>query len=761
MGGILGTSKNDCPNEGGDGDTGNKNDNKRQAAATTMTASASVDANEEPPSKKQCVEDPHQNVGGNDNGQNQQQWQKQQRDGKKTSNKKQKTKHMDPRILKVRKTIQEGCRTNDLASAMNAYEDALRQGIRIEAQSYYNLLNLCDGLDRDERKVHVGTPKQQQQQNPGESKNTSSEDPSTAAPPTAVVIDSKQRQKYVFAIKQRMQSKEVNLPLNETAYSAIVKILSKNKEFQKAEEILEEAETVQQCKPKLRLYASLLHAYCDGERLTDALKCWKRLRQRAFALQQKKASKNNSATKDGGNGASAFAPDGMDVTEREYLPLLRCAVRASSGGASHNNGSDLVMEDVLTRLAEDVPVPAKDTVSAIDEWFELQNKNSSNPPKPSSSRTTIQELLDNIRAHDAISEPSPRMGPVVAATELGSWTISRACSIDGTTGVLLDGCLKGHTLHPVPLSDQSFRDMTTMNESIVQIGNIQGNAHSKFQGGRKGKKRKTFSPEDRRNEWERFNNFLEQQVRLMKQPYDVVIDGANIGYFKQNFAFAPKHVDYEQIDWVVRHFTEKLGKKVLLVMHNRHFSRHMLPEKYRGLYDAWISEGILYKTPPGMNDDWFWMHAALKYKTLVVTNDEMRDHHFQMMAPKFFLRWKERHQIHFDFGVWEDETSSNNSNINSNSNTISGRRPRQVLLTYPDVYSRRIQRVDDGLVVPLTKRGDENRFLDGCHVASEKEPEKELYLCVRPKSAGQAINHPQTNKTKENQSPVGGCFDGR
>jgi ribonuclease P protein 3 len=196
-------------------------------------------------------------------------------------------------------------------------------------------------------------------------------------------------------------------------------------------------------------------------------------------------------------------------------------------------------------------------------------------------------------------------------------------------------------------------------------------------------------------------------------------------------------------------------------MHNRHFSRHMLPEKYRGLYDAWISEGILYKTPPGMNDDWFWMHAALKYKTLVVTNDEMRDHHFQMMAPKFFLRWKERHQIHFDFGVWEDETSSNNSNINSNSNTISGRRPRQVLLTYPDVYSRRIQRVDDGLVVPLTKRGDENRFLDGCHVASEKEPEKELYLCVRPKSAGQAINHPQTNKTKENQSPVGGCFDGR
>ena len=739
MGGILGTSKNNSLNDGSGGDAGSENDKKRQAtSAPTMTtsasASASVDANKEPPSKKQRVgKDPLQTVGGNVNGQKKQQpWQKQQRDGKKTSNKKQKTKHMDPRILKVRKTIQEGCRTNDLASAMNAYEGALREGIRIEAQSYYNLLNLCDGLDRNERKVHVGTPKEQpqpQQQNSGNTKNTSSEDPSTAVPPTAIVIDSKQRQEYIFAIKQRMQSKEVDLPLNETAYSAIVKILSKNKEFQKAEDILDEAETVQQCKPKLRLYASLLNAYCDAERLTDALKCWKRLRQRAFALQQKKKA---SAANDG-----AFAPDGMDVTEREYLSLLRCAVKTCLGEAAFlSDGSDLVMEDILTRLAEDIPVPAKATVSAIDEWFELQNKKSkdnSNPSLALPSRTTVQELLDNIRAHDAISEPSPRMGPVVTATQLGTWTISRACSIDGTTGVLLDGCLKGHKLNPVPLSDQSFRDMTAMNESIVQIGNIQGNAHSKFQGGRKGKKRQNFSPEHRRNEWKRFSNFLELQVRLMKQPYDVVIDGANIGYFKQNFAFAANHVDYEQIDWVVRHFSEKLGKKVLLVMHNRHFSKHMLPQKYKGLCDSWISEGILYKTPPGMNDDWFWMHAALKYKTLVVTNDEMRDHHFQMMAPKFFLRWKERHQMHFDFGVWEDKTSSN-SKINIHRGA-SGRRPRQVMLSYPDLYSRRIQRVDDGLVVPLTKRGDENRFLDGCHVASDTEPEKELYLCVRPSSA--------------------------
>ena len=124
--------------------------------------------------------------------------------------------------------------------------------------------------------------------------------------------------------------------------------------------------------------------------------------------------------------------------------------------------------------------------------------------------------------------------------------------------------------------------------------------------------------------------------------------------------------------------TKKLGKKVLLVMHNRHFSRHMLPQQYKSLCDSWINDGILYKTPPGMNDDWFWMHAALKYKALVVTNDEMRDHHFQMMAPKFFLRWKERHQIHFDFGLWGKESDRSSPNHEQIRCSSSGRFPRQV-----------------------------------------------------------------------------------
>ena len=155
-----------------------------------------------------------------------------------------------------------------------------------------------------------------------------------------------------------------------------------------------------------------------------------------------------------------------------------------------------------------------------------------------------------------------------------------------------------------------------------------------------------------------------------------------------------------------------------MVIHSRHFASNMMPREYIPLERKWKEEGVLYCTPPGMNDDWFWLHAALHCgpTTLVVTNDEMRDHHFQMLAARSFLRWKDRHQIHFSFGAWQKDHT------------------REVKLVYPDVYSRRVQCVEDGLVIPRAKRGDERRFLDGTHVASEDEPAEEMYECIRPTS---------------------------
>ncbi|KAL3936699.1 MAG: hypothetical protein SGBAC_008043 [Bacillariaceae sp.] len=556
----------------------------------------------------------------------------------------------DPVVLDIRRRIQFGCRDNNLAAAMTAYHEAIENKVKVEAQSFYNLLNLCDGL---ERSVHVGTPK---------GKSTPS-DGNNEIP----IVDEATRLKFAFQLRDHM--KKLNLPLNEAAYSAIVRMLSKSKEFDQALAILEESETVQQCKPKLRLYSSLLIAYCEAFRMLDALEIWRKL----------------TAKK-------------LHASEKEYAALMQCAT--STGDAT-------VFERVLSDLAEDVLVPSKGTVSRILEWFELAHSfHTSALTKRRADETKVRALLDQIRTGE--KEAPPNMGPVV---NVNAWQLSSACPIGMKSGTLQTGCLKGCNLNPVNISQRAWNEMRDMNEKIVTEGQVEGH-NTQFQGGKKGRKRMDFSQEDRIKEWQGFANFLEAIGHV-----DVVIDGANVGCFEKNFARAPKHIDYYQIDWVVQHFA-KMGKKVLVVLHERHFAKHMMPDEFRWLEQKWLTNKNLYKTPRGMNDDWFWLHVAYTHQSLVVSNDEMRDHHFQMLAPRTFLRWKERHHAHFDFGNWITAED--------------GSRQKEVVLTLPETYSRRLQRVEDGLVIPLAKRGDSNRFMDGGHVASDDEPEEETYLCIRP-----------------------------
>jgi hypothetical protein len=51
-------------------------------------------------------------------------------------------------------------------------------------------------------------------------------------------------------------------------------------------------------------------------------------------------------------------------------------------------------------------------------------------------------------------------------------------------------------------------------------------------------------------------NINNVQVHTERTPksctYDVIVDGANVGYYKQNFNGAPTHIDYRQVDWMVK-----------------------------------------------------------------------------------------------------------------------------------------------------------------------------------------------------------------
>ncbi|XP_062090805.1 proteinaceous RNase P 1, chloroplastic/mitochondrial-like [Humulus lupulus] len=148
-------------------------------------------------------------------------------------------------------------------------------------------------------------------------------------------------------------------------------------------------------------------------------------------------------------------------------------------------------------------------------------------------------------------------------------------------------------------------------------------------------------------EKEKHSNFQKFQKWLdYYGPFEAVIDGANVGLFSQKI-FRPS-----KINAVANGIRQKFPSKKwpLIVLHNRRVSGPKMNEPAnRAFIDRWKNADALYATPTGSNDDWYWLYAAIKFKSLLVTNDEMRDHTFQLLGNDFFPRWKERHQVRFTF----------------------------------------------------------------------------------------------------------------
>jgi len=90
---------------------------------------------------------------------------------------------------------------------------------------------------------------------------------------------------------------------------------------------------------------------------------------------------------------------------------------------------------------------------------------------------------------------------------------------------------------------------------------------------------------------------------------------------------------------MVNHFLRQ-NKKVLLVLHSRHIYGDGVPNEAQSIIQSWKTAQILRMAPPGHNDDWHWLYLTMcrPGRTLLVTNDEMRDHHFQMLAQRSFTR---------------------------------------------------------------------------------------------------------------------------
>jgi proteinaceous RNase P len=195
-----------------------------------------------------------------------------------------------------------------------------------------------------------------------------------------------------------------------------------------------------------------------------------------------------------------------------------------------------------------------------------------------------------------------------------------------------------------------------------------------------------------------WNDFLRWIVEN-EGKFDCVIDGANVGFYKTNYVGAPKTIEYQQIDWIV-HQLRSEGYNPLVVLHCRHLENKKLSSAYTDIISAWKNKKIVYATPHGCNDDWYWLYIAVHWNcSLVITNDIMRDHHFGLLSPRWFGRWRERHQCYFNFGAWECTEKR-----------------RKVIFSKPLSYSHRSQKIEDsdrvnlGFYFPLSTYDEGNNW---------------------------------------------------
>lgn len=245
---------------------------------------------------------------------------------------------------------------------------------------------------------------------------------------------------------------------------------------------------------------------------------------------------------------------------------------------------------------------------------------------------------------------------------------------------------------------------------------------------------------DKIHEFEKFTTWLNRQVDL-HGPYDYVLDGANIGFHghsKREAAFRKVAAARRQrpasdgarktpvgsfassdnggtsadgagisvkgsgafyctqIERVLEAVHQVAPTaRTLVILHVSHTDSRFLQPAEAALVHRWRRAGALFVSPPGMNDDWYWLYAALASgdQCKVVSNDEMRDHHFGMLHARALLSWKERHVVHFNMPPWSS----------------SSQRPA-LLLSLP--YSRAMQESAGGLwhlpwVSDLSRAGEQ------------------------------------------------------
>ena len=550
--------------------------------------------------------------------------------------------------------IAESCKQMDLRGAFQSYREYKAMGVFPSFDDACNLLSLVAGLG---------------------------EQGSSAGP--LRVTEPPQDVEACSTVFRDLKEREVQL--NENNYTAVIRCLSMNDRSGEALELYREMKS-HGIPPKLRTFTHLLAAHSHRG---DKEVC--------FELYKDITEKNN-----------------LYPSEKDYVSMLKVCELCR----------DMQFYSILSSMMEDILVPRnKDsTWGILRKWFSEVEHGFVVTESALSIETGILSCHgQKLRSIDLdVTTRKILLSQVNAlASQREESVLSASAAQNGSDGDIVLGGGKGKLSKERLLNmqkhkykaEERWQQFTAWVEGVVRETVDDPNAAHKNNMARSHGGEVPSSDLVRRA-------MLGEEVfsasALYK--YDVIIDGANVGYYKTNYDGAPTHVDFTQLDWAVQQLKQD-GHRPLVMLHCRHVDPRRMPVEAEEFVTAWKKEGLLYETPHGCNDDWFWLYLAVILRAKVLTNDEMRDHTFQMLSPRWFDRWRERNQIHFSFGTWQprhfetdEDKSVAGSTVTDKSNkdkNYRNRMWRKCLFQKPRMYSYRMQSLQDGKSYAFPAEGDE------------------------------------------------------
>eukprot|EP01035_Chromulina_nebulosa_P025750 gene25750-33629_t len=432
--------------------------------------------------------------------------------------------------FKLEAFISKCCRELDLENAYVMYQEAKAKAVKPNSSTFCNLLSLVAGLG--DQGSGAASVRQVQ-------------------PPNNIT--------YAFQVYEDMRS--LHIPLQECDFTALIRCCCCNHCSDKALALYSDMKSLNII-PKLRTFYPLLRVLLtdflsnNDTRIHD-----ERIQDIFFVVFDEVVSRYN-----------------LIPAEREYLIAIEFAAAA---------GDSTRFYAILHNMMEDVLIPESDLcwetiercfslmpssavsgkrytiqLSEVDTGTGVVQCNSEKLRSIDLEADTREQLLQQLESFAVVSDPQRKIKLNNKVKEEKKLEIKYKNS-----------ALKGSSsAEPIlPSNGVDTATLTAHKGTHHNDGNWRSQVWSNFKSWLKGG---PASPSGA-------NSSVPQEGDHDEPWFDIVIDSANVGYYKQNFAGAPTHVDYKQIDQMLSFLVGKQHKP-LLVLHCRHVDEKNFPPGAEG-----------------------------------------------------------------------------------------------------------------------------------------------------------------------------------